>query len=323
MNANRPARTRRSSALARGRTTFASTAMLLALACFALLGTGCGDDDPCQVSGSGSDASGLGGQTYVAFAPVGNTNANLVVVIRGGGSSSAAATGGILAQDVMAGPANGVLVFENGLREILDGSFDPEVVDGDPLQVQSGGGTSFVGDATSTAFSGTLTVPGVDIVSGVSGNGGQEDAPLIHLLGQWQQQTAIEVDCGTLGVFEVGCSGFSRIRRLGLNLRRDTYEACGNELRECFLSGPVFTEGSWSGLNYSEPVDFPQDFEECKLRITGTRNVRVTAESLTSTIGGTATFTNSLCLPIGTTCDIRQQMSATRCIDCWPAECDQ
>jgi hypothetical protein len=286
----------------------------------------------------------LGGQTYVAqmvfgtglegIDPDPETGATLVIVTRGGGTSSPAPTSSMLQADLEAGPADGLLVWDNGLREILEGAYDPNVVaeEGEDLPpnltVGSAGGVSFEGIATSSDFFGILTVEDVDTFNDLSGFGEQEDAPLIHLLGLWTHETDITVTCETLGVFELQCEGFTRVRQVGRHQRVDTYEACGTQPSECLLaSGPSLTDGTWRGLEYSESTAYSRSYENCPVDIAGDLSILVTSRELSSRTSGTITFVGSgsagaECPPLNTECLIEQSMSATRCVDCWPASCD-
>ena len=296
--------------------------MLLLIAAVSMMTTGCSDDDDDSGSGgTGSNPGGLGGQTYAARLFVGDTKADLVIVTRGGSRSSAAATAGMLPADLAAGPADGLLVFDNGLRELLTGSYDPGAAEGPTLTVSGRGGVDFEGDATSTVFSGTLKVNDVENSVLVNGFGRQENAPLIHLLGTWQHSTDFVANCGSLGTFTLNCAGFTRLRKTGQRLRMDTYESCGDEPFECSLSGPALTDGGWSGLDYSEGTSSTEDILGCRVEINGTLGMSVDTQSLSSSMNGTLRFLTAACLPAGTECPIERTMTATRCIDCWPLDC--
>lgn len=296
--------------------------LLLFVAAVSVMTTGCSDDDECCTGAGASDASGLGGQTYTSETFVGQAGATLVLVTRGGGTTSAASTGGMITADLAAGPVDGVLVFNSGLREILNGTYDPSVVDAPTLTARSSGNVSFEGFASSTNFNGSLVVDGVDS-SVVSGTGRQDDAPLIHLLGTWEHNTNIALDCGTIGQFEFTCEGFIHMRKIGLNLRMDIYESCADEVFECKLSGPALTDGAWSGLNYAEATSYTRTINNCRGDADGDLRVYVDSQSLDSNTTAEMTFTSSssTCPPPNTVCAIQETMTATRCVDCWPAEC--
>jgi len=108
----------------------------------------------------------------------------------------------------------------------------------------------------------------------------------------------------------------------------DTYEACGTQPSECLLaSGPSFTDGTWSGLEYSESTAYSRSYENCPVDVAGNLNMLVNTQELSSRTNGTVIFASSgsaeaECPPLNTECTIRQSMSATRCIDCWPSNCD-
>lgn len=318
MKAIRPNIPRRRTFSGRSALPITSAIPLLFVAAFSLMTTGCGDDTCC--TGGASDASGLGGYTYTARTLVGQAGAELVLVTRGGGSTSAASTGGLLGADLGAGPVDGVLTFDSGLREVLSGSYDPSLVDDFTLTARSTGNVTFEGDATPSTFDGTLTVTDVGD-SPISGTGRQEDAPLINLLGTWRHNTDIVANCGTMGQYEVTCAGFTRIRKVGLFLRMDTYESCESDPFVCDLSGPALRDGVWRGLNYTETVSSARTIQNCPVRVDGELNLRADAETLSSDTNGNVTFTNANCLPANTVCALTQQMSATRCVDCWPQDC--
>jgi hypothetical protein len=323
MKAIRPDSLNRCSLASRSTLSIASMTVLLLLAGFSLMTTGCSDDDDDDAccAGGGTDAGGLGGQTYTVPTFVGQTGSQLVLVTRGGGTSAAASTSGVLGTNLAAGPVDGVLVFDNGLRSILTGNYDPEVTGGSNLTAGNSEGVSYEGNATATEFFGTLKVEAIDTIPGLFGNGGQEDAPLIHLLGLWEQNTQLVANCGSLGQFTLGCTGVTRIRKLGLSLRMDLYETCEDAAPECTLTGPQLNDGTWSGLNYSDSVDVTRNLSGCSIEITGDMGLSVDAQTLSSSTTGTVRFTNSNCLPANTECPLEQTMTGTRCIDCWPADC--
>ena len=194
-------------------------------------------------------------------------------------------------------------------------------MEGPTLTVSGRGGVTFEGDATSTVFSGSLTVDAINNSVAVSGSGGPQSAPLIHLLGTWQHDTELVANCGSLGTYSLNCAGFTRLRKLGQRLRMDTYEACGNEPFECALSGPGLADEGWSGLNYSEAASSTESILGCRVELTGNMAMSVNSQSLSSRTTGTVRFLTSACLPADTECPIERTMTATRCVDCWPSDC--